>query len=75
MRNTSFRYKAFEAAEILKIPHKGLDADEETGFLKRKDGYAGDSEHQIVKSWSSIYHCYVCVGKYWHENILLNIIW
>lgn len=47
MRNTSLRYKAFEAAEILKMPNKGLDADEETGFLKRN---AGDSENQIVKS-------------------------
>ncbi|KAG2408885.1 Protein PIN-LIKES 7 [Vigna angularis] len=45
MRNTSLRYKAFEAAEILKMPNKGLDADEETGFLKRN---AGDSANQIL---------------------------
>ena len=79
MRNTSLRYKAFEAAEILKIPIKGIDADAETGFLKQNDGYAGYTENQIVKPWSSsVHYCYVCVGrkwKYWHENILLNIIW
>jgi len=43
------RYKAFEAAEILKIPNKGLDDDAETGFLKQNDGYARDTENQIVK--------------------------
>ncbi|KAK7346268.1 hypothetical protein VNO80_20783 [Phaseolus coccineus] len=48
MRNTSLRYKAFEAAEILKIPNKGLDDDVETGFLKQNDGYAGDTENQIM---------------------------
>ncbi|KAL9327210.1 hypothetical protein ACSQ67_007855 [Phaseolus vulgaris] len=47
MRNTSLRYKAFEAAEILKIPNKGLDDDAETGFLKQNDGYARDTENQI----------------------------
>ncbi|ESW28253.1 hypothetical protein PHAVU_003G271200 [Phaseolus vulgaris] len=48
MRNTSLRYKAFEAAEILKIPNKGLDDDAETGFLKQNDGYARDTENQIL---------------------------
>ncbi|CAJ1942193.1 unnamed protein product [Sphenostylis stenocarpa] len=48
MRNTSLRYKAFEAAEILKIPNKRLDADAETGFLKQNGGYAEDTENQIL---------------------------
>ncbi|KAL2333975.1 hypothetical protein Fmac_015188 [Flemingia macrophylla] len=47
MRNTSMRYKAFEAAEILKIPNKELDANIETRLLKQNDGYTVDTENQI----------------------------
>ncbi|KAK7360349.1 hypothetical protein VNO77_02336 [Canavalia gladiata] len=47
MRNRSLRYKAFEAAEILKIPDKDLDANEETRLLNPNDDYIGDTENQI----------------------------
>ncbi|TKY58387.1 putative transporter C5D6.04 [Spatholobus suberectus] len=48
MRNTSMRYKAFEAAEILKIPNKDLDANAKTRLIKQNDGYIRDTENQIV---------------------------
>ncbi|KAG4992130.1 hypothetical protein JHK87_025587 [Glycine soja] len=47
MQNTSLRYKAFEAAEILKIPSKDIDANAEARLLKQNDGYAVDTENQI----------------------------
>lgn len=49
MRNTYYRYKAFEAAEILKIPSKDIDANAEARLLKQNDGYAVDTENQIVR--------------------------
>ncbi|RDY07443.1 Protein PIN-LIKES 7, partial [Mucuna pruriens] len=49
MRSTSLKYKAFEAAEILKIPNKDLDAMAEVRLLKQNDGYIGDTENQIVR--------------------------
>ncbi|KAG5013511.1 hypothetical protein AAZX31_09G179600 [Glycine max] len=48
MQNTSLRYKAFEAAEILKIPSKDIDANAEARLLKQNDGYAVDTENQIL---------------------------
>ncbi|XP_061357513.1 protein PIN-LIKES 7-like [Gastrolobium bilobum] len=52
VRNRSMRYKAFEAAEILKIPNIDLDANAETHLLKGNDNEntnIGDSENQIVR--------------------------
>ncbi|KAK7386560.1 hypothetical protein VNO78_26893 [Psophocarpus tetragonolobus] len=48
MRNASLRYKASEAAEILRIPNKDNDAMAETRLLKQNDGYTEDTENQIV---------------------------
>ncbi|XP_020206378.1 protein PIN-LIKES 7 [Cajanus cajan] len=48
MRNTSMRYKAFEAAEILKIPNKEVEANVETRLLKQNDGYTIDTENQVI---------------------------
>ncbi|KAE9614568.1 hypothetical protein Lalb_Chr05g0229561 [Lupinus albus] len=56
----SLRYKAFEAAEILKIPNKVLDSNAETLLLKGNDNEKamifmrqtndiGDTENQIVR--------------------------
>lgn len=55
------KFKALEAAEILKVPNRDLDANAETLLLKEEDiektvievppsKYIGDSENQIVRS-------------------------
>lgn len=59
MRNSSTRFKALEAAEIIKVPNIDLDANAETLLLKEKEdentveevppsSYIGDTENQII---------------------------
>ncbi|KAJ1403836.1 Ribonuclease H-like superfamily [Sesbania bispinosa] len=59
MKNSSIRFKALEAAEIIKVPNKDLDANAETLLLKDKEdentveevppsSYIGDTENQII---------------------------
>ncbi|RDX85410.1 Protein PIN-LIKES 7 [Mucuna pruriens] len=60
MRSRSMKFKALEAAEILKVPNKDLDANAETLLLEDKDSentievppstlsYIGDTENQII---------------------------
>lgn len=67
MQNTSLRYKAFEAAEILKIPNKNLDANAETRLLKQNEGYAVDTENQIARLRAVvIYYWFVVLAE--NEN-------
>ncbi|XP_020217283.1 protein PIN-LIKES 7 isoform X1 [Cajanus cajan] len=59
IRSRSMKFKAVEAAKILKVPNRDLDANEETHLLKDKDSentieeppstYIGDTENQIVR--------------------------
>ncbi|KAF1872065.1 hypothetical protein Lal_00012286 [Lupinus albus] len=63
----SLRYKAFEAAEILKIPNKVLDSNAETLLLKGNDNEKamifmrqtndiGDTENQIIVNQVPFWH-------------------
>lgn len=71
------RYKAFEAAEILKIPNINLDANAETRLLEGNDSentvtevrqyYIGDTENQLVRL-HAVYCHYVCVGRKWEDE-------
>ncbi|XP_004509460.1 protein PIN-LIKES 7-like [Cicer arietinum] len=47
IRQSSMRYKAFEADEILKIANIGLDTNAQTQLLKGNDN-VGDTENQIL---------------------------
>lgn len=59
IKSSSMKFKALEAAEILKVPNKDLDGNAETHLLKDKDSenttievptstYIGDTENQII---------------------------
>ncbi|TKY70230.1 transporter YBR287W [Spatholobus suberectus] len=59
IKSRSMKFKALEAAEILKVRNKDLDANSETCLLKDKDSedttievppstYIGDTENQII---------------------------
>ncbi|CAL0313094.1 unnamed protein product [Lupinus luteus] len=76
----SLRYKAFEAAEILKIPNKVLDSNAETLLLKGIDNEKavifmpqtndiGDTENQIVRLDANIRVSIVNQVPFWHRII------
>jgi len=48
IRQSAIKYKAFEAAELLKIANTDLDTNAETQLLKGNDNVR-DTENQIVR--------------------------
>lgn len=79
IRSTSMKFKAVEAAKILKVPNRDLDANEETHLLKGKDSentieeppttYIGDTENQIIVDHDQFNAPNKGTGSFWHRMV------
>lgn len=77
------KFKALEAAEIIKVPNKEFDANAETLLLKDNDSqnsievptstYVCDTENQIVRP-TTCYTCFSTKEGFENENYSLHLL-